>query len=129
MKEKQFNSPQTGLPNVKLCPSCGFPNKDTDTKCCYCETPVNQPASLPPGQWVKWFFSHLKWKWKLKRPSAKGSGTLGAVFTFIAGLALCLAGVAIFTFAIFAKSFSKCILSLVFLLYGFFTLKNLFKRS
>ncbi len=129
MGKRPFNTPQTGLPNIKLCPNCGFPNKNTDTKCCYCETLINHPTSLPPGKWFKWFFAHLKWNWKLKIIRAKKStNALGKVAGALVGLALCIVGSFLFTSSVLTKNFSNGILSLFFLLYGVFTLKNLLKK-
>ncbi len=129
MSEKQFDTSRKDQSNAKLCPSCGFPGKATDSKCLYCQTSMQSPASLPPGEWLKWYFARLQWKWKKKKYLKKAPDTLGKGITTLVGFALCIIGGFLLTLSITTSSFSNCIIALFFLLYGVFTLKSVLPKK
>ena len=128
MSEKQFDVPRMGLPDTKLCPNCGLPNKSTDTKCGYCETLLRRPDALPPGEWLKSYFSRVKWNWKLRKTRKKNSLVLGKGLTVLAGAVLSVIGAILLVSSVFTKNFSNGVLSLFFLLYGISALKGLKKK-
>ena len=128
MSEKQFDVPRMGLPDTKLCPHCGLPNKSVDTKCGYCETPLRRPDGLPPGEWLKLYFSRVKWNWRLRKTGKNNPRVLGKGPMVLVGTVLCVIGGVLLASSVFTKNFSNGVLSLFFLLYGISALKGLKKK-
>jgi hypothetical protein len=111
-----------------LCLSCGFPNHNSVARCMYCNTNLTKSTGL--FSWFRQTFLILKWRWELKKERPKGENTL---LLFLKKLGYLLLGMGFSGFgcyffidSISNNSFSTAIISVLFLLYGFYTLKNLF---
>lgn len=120
--------------DFKVCLNCGFPNRNSDRHCMYCNTSLELDSGL--FSWLRQTYYVLRWRWELKKkgeavPSEKGRGLAFSfkvlAFLFL-GAALSGVGIYLFIYSIEKSSFFNCILSILFLLYGFYTLKTLFAR-
>ena len=113
----------------KLCLNCGFPNRNTDSKCMYCRTSLTEDAGLI--NWLRQTYYVLRWRWQLKqkregieKPISKTPFYRTAGYLFL-GLVLSGAGIFVFTSAVGQNSFTSGLIALLLMGYGVFTLKNL----
>ena len=111
-----------------LCLNCGFPNHNSSLRCTYCNTSLNKPTGLI--SWVRQTYLVLKWRWELRK---KDSNNENSIFVLSKKLGFLLLGMSfsgfgcyLFVDSLSQDSFSTAIISILLLLYGFFTLKNLF---
>lgn len=116
----------------KLCLSCGFPNRNSDAKCMYCNTSVVEDKGVV--SWLAQTYYILQWRWQLKqkrhnlRYRSHISLLKGAGFFFLGAL-LSGVGAYLLTLAVSEGSFTNGLVALLFLFYGFFTIKTLlFKK-
>ena len=119
-------------PDSKLCLSCGFPNRDTDTQCMYCQTSLVEDEGLI--SWIRQTYYILRWRWQLKRKRHKldqvpQRSILTSVGYFSLGALLSGAGVYLFTSAVSENSFTSGMIAILFLFYGFFTIKALLSKK
>jgi hypothetical protein len=111
-----------------LCLNCGFPNHNSVKRCMYCNTNLTKSSGL--FSWFRQTFLILKWRWELKKERSKDENPL-LLFSkklgyLILGMGFSGFGCYLFVDSIANNSFSTAIISMLLLLYGFFTLKNLF---
>jgi hypothetical protein len=113
----------------KLCLNCGFPNRNTDSKCMYCRTSLTEDAGLI--NWLRQTYYVLRWRWQLKqkregieKPIFKTPFYRKAGYLFL-GLVLSGSGIFVFTSAVGQNSFTSGLIALLLMGYGVFTLKNL----
>ncbi len=115
----------------KLCLNCGFPNRNTDTHCMYCQTSLIEDTGLI--SWFRQTYYILRWRWELKqrrdnlKPSS-GKPILKSLGYFALGAGLSGTGLFLFTSAVSQNSFSNGLIATLFIIYGVFTLKNLFDK-
>lgn len=119
--------------DFKICLNCGLPNRNTDPRCMYCQASLKEDTGL--FSWLRQTYYVLRWKWDLKQkqetfPQASkpvyAMHSLKAVGFFVLGAVLSGVGLYLFIYSVANSSFSNCIISLLFLGYGIFTLKTLF---
>jgi hypothetical protein len=127
-KESLFNQDK----DSKLCLNCGFPNRLTDTSCLYCQTSLVEDNGF--FAWIRQTYYVLKWRWQLKQKRDHIKTTnritlLKASAYFLLGGLLSSVGVYLFTQALNTHSFSEGLIAVLFLCYGFFTLKTLFTHK
>lgn len=131
-KPQKEPTPLNQRQDLKVCLSCGYPNRTTDSRCMYCSASLKEGGSLL--SWFRHTYYVLRWRWELKQKRenlAKASRPALSLKTagfFILGALLGFAGMYLFIDAIAEKSFSDGIIALLLLLYGFFTLKTLIVR-
>lgn len=118
--------------NHRLCLNCGFPNRQADTKCMYCQTSLVEDAGLI--SWVRQTYYILRWRWQLKQKRENlnrtpRSSLFKAMGYFSIGLVLSVAGIYFFTSSISENSFSSAIVALLLICYGFFTFRFLFWKK
>lgn len=119
-------------PESKLCLNCGFPNRNTDSHCLYCQTSLLEDSGI--FSWFKQTYYILRWRWQLKQkrdhisPRSRISFFKAAGY-FLLGAVLSGLGFYVFMYAISTHSFSKGLIAILFLVYGVFTLKALFSRK
>lgn len=124
-EQTQLNQSQ----NNKICLNCGFPNRPVDVRCMYCQTSLVDEDGLI--SWLKQTYYILRWRWdlKLKREDNRRHGqtffSLKSLGYFVLGMILSGTGLFMFVEAINRNSFSNAIISILLLIYGFFTLKAL----
>lgn len=118
--------------NYKLCLNCGFPNRNSDANCMYCSTSLLEDKGLIA--WMKKTYYVLRWRQQLKQRqekhgvASKDSFLKGIGFFFLGAL-LSGVGAYLMSMAMAERSFSNAIIALLFLFYGFFTIKTLlFKK-
>lgn len=118
--------------DYKLCLNCGFPNRNSDPKCMYCSTSLVEDKGLV--SWVKKTYYILRWRQQLKQrqdrlhPAPSDSLLKGIGFFFLGAL-LSGVGAYLMSMAMAERSFSNAMIALLFLFYGFFTIKTLlFKK-
>jgi hypothetical protein len=118
--------------DYKLCLNCGFPNRNSDSKCMYCDTSVVEDKGLV--SWLTQSYYVMRWRWQLKQKRNNLSyrshiSLLKGVGFFFFGILLSGAGVYFLSMAVSEGSFSNGLIATLFLLYGFFTIKTLlFKK-
>ncbi len=120
--------------DYRLCLNCGFPNRNSDAHCMYCNAGLVEETGL--FSWVKQTYYILRWRWQLKQHREKrhssGQERLplwkGASF-FLLGAGLSATGVYLFALALAEKSFSNGLMSVLFFFYGFFTIKTLLSKK
>lgn len=118
--------------DYKLCLNCGFPNRNGDSSCMYCDTSLVEDKGIV--SWLKQSYYILRWRWQLKQrrnnlryasqvPLLKGVGFffLGALITGI--------GAYLLSMAVSERSFSNSLIAVLFLFYGFFTIKTILFRK
>ena len=115
----------------KLCLNCGFPNRESDKRCMYCNTSVLEGQGL--FSWVRQTYYILRWRRQLKQRRGKVDVTFGSNLPplnllgyFVVGAILCGAGLYLFASAVAGNSFSSGLIAVLLLFYGIFTLKSLF---
>ncbi len=117
----------------KLCLNCGFPNRTSDAHCMYCHTSLREDDGIL--SWIRQTYYILRWRWELKRKQKEkaakpqGMSVAKSVGYFLVGAALSGVGIFVFTDAVGSHSFTRAIIALLFLFYGFFTLKALFNKK
>lgn len=122
--------------NMLSCPKCNFPVRSDDTKCMYCKT------SLKPTGWRLYYyyfsryFQQMLWRQRLKkRKSGRGKQKIKSAefLKYIAflglGVFLTLVGGYLFIVSMLSNNFSNWIISLLFLVYGIYTLKTIFYKK
>ena len=123
-------------PNMLSCPKCNFPVRYEDTKCMFCKT------SLQPTGWrlyyhyFRRYFQQMLWRQRLKRrKGGRGRQKIQSAkyfkyFAFLClGAFLTLIGGYLFIVSMLSNNFSNWIISLLFLIYGIYTLKTLLYRK
>ena len=118
--------------HYRLCLNCGFPNRQADTHCMYCQTSLVEDTGLLA--WLRQTFYILRWRWQLRRKrehlqGKSGSGLGRHLGYFLVGVLLSVAGLYLFTVSVAESSFSNALIALLFLFYGGFTLRSLFARK
>ena len=116
---------------TKLCLNCGFPSRELDTRCLYCNTSLLEETGLIA--WVRQTFYILRWRWHLKQKRGELGGTfsrhvprLYLLGYFIIGTILCSAGLFLLSSAVTESSFSSGLIAILCLFYGVFTFRSLF---
>ncbi|MFQ5672134.1 MAG: hypothetical protein ACE5G9_03490 [Nitrospinales bacterium] len=120
--------------DFKVCLNCGFPNRHSDSHCMYCNTSLKEDSGL--FSWLRQTYYVLRWRWDLKQkredfPKGDGRATafsLKTLWFFFLGSVLSGVGIYLFAYSIERSSFSSCVIAILFLLYGFYTLRTLFVR-
>ena len=130
--DKPKKEPTLLKPNQdsKLCLNCGFPNRNTDAQCMYCQTSLVEDGGL--FNWLRQTYYVLRWRWQLKqkRDTLESNPPLYRSFGFfVVGVILSGMGIFVFTSAISQNSFSSGLIALVLVGYGFVTLKTLFSNK
>lgn len=118
--------------DTRLCLNCGFPNRNSDARCMFCQAGLAEESGLVP--WMRHNYYVLKWRWQLKQKRAgrKPADRLPffkGVGYFLVGAVLSGAGLYLSSVALDTASFSKALIAILLLLYGGFILKNLFSKS
>jgi hypothetical protein len=120
-------------PDGKLCLNCGFPNRNTDTNCMYCQTSLVEDSGLL--NWFRQTYFILRWRWQLKQKresldSQESKPPIYRSFGFFAlGVVLSAVGIFVFSSAISQSSFSSGLIALLLVGYGVVTLKILFSNK
>ena len=119
-------------PDSKICLNCGFPNRTTDSNCMYCRTSLIADSGLI--SWCRQTYYILRWRWQLKRRRhmldlAPQRSIFKSVGYFSLGALLSGAGVYLFTTAVSENSFTSGMIAILFLFYGFFTIKALLSKK
>ena len=120
-------------PETQLCLNCGFPNRNSDKRCMYCQTSLVEDAGL--FSWLRQTYYILRWRWQLKQrrenlqSSPARMSSLKMLGYFLLGALLSGAGIYLFTSAVSEGSFSSGLIAILFLSYGVFTLKTLFIKK
>lgn len=119
--------------DYRLCLNCGFPNRNSDTHCMYCDAGLVEETGF--FSWLKQSYYILRWRWQLKQRRdnrQRGGGHIsfwkGTGF-FLLGSLLSGVGVYAFTLAVTENSFSNGLIAFLFFFYGFFTIKALFAKK
>lgn len=114
--------------DFNLCLNCGFPNHNSVTRCMYCNTNITKSNGI--FSWFRQIFLILKLRWELKKEGPKDENPLLLFLKklgyLILGMGFSGFGFYLFIDSISSNSFSTALISILLLLYGFFTLKNLF---
>lgn len=118
--------------NHRLCLNCGFPNRQSDTHCLYCQSSLVEETGFIP--WLRQTYYILRWRWQLKQKRENLKNPSGAGFWrhlgfFILGVLLSAVGIYFFTHSITQSSFSNALVAVLFLLYGGYTIKTLFTKK
>ena len=118
--------------DYRLCLNCGFPNRQSDTHCMYCNTSLVEDTGF--FSWLRQSYYILRWRYQIrqKRENLKSGGGMSwmrGLGFFSLGILLSFAGVYVFTLSITEHSFTRSLIALVLLGYGFFTLRSLFSRK
>ncbi len=117
----------------RLCLNCGFPNRQADTTCMYCKSSLVEETGLIP--WIRQTYYILRWRWQLKQKrqnlqTEKAEiGMMRNLGFFVLGVLLSAVGLYFFTHSITQSSFSNALIAILFLFYGFFTIKALFTKK
>ena len=117
----------------KLCFKCGFPNRSNDDRCMYCKTDLRGEDGF--CAWIKQTYYVLLWHRELRQENIgikKGRSdffSLKSLGYFVFGVVLSGAGFFLFIEAVDRSSFPNAIISVLLLLYGFFTVKTLMTRN
>ena len=125
-------TPLNQTQDSKLCLNCGFPNRLNDVRCLYCDTSLIDDGGLI--SWLRQTYYVLRWRWDLKQKRERVkhpksfSPPLKSLGYLVLGAILSGAGLFLFIEAINRSSFSNAIISVLLLLYGFFTLKALINQ-
>ena len=121
-------------PDTKLCLNCGFPNRASDKLCMYCKTSLFEETGLL--SWIRQTYLILRWRWQLKERRDKNNGFFQSYLPilkisgyFVIGLLLFVAGLYFVSTGLTDSSFSSGLIGMLFLFYGFFTLKSVFIRK
>jgi uncharacterized membrane protein YvbJ len=118
---------QTGVDKkILLCWKCGFPNRVGDRHCMFCKAPLNKKLNFISR--IELYLAQRKWR---KALSKRKAGIKGAN-RFIAlaiGIILFLSGCYLFTKAVFTNSFTDWMISLLFLIYGIFSIRFFLSRK
>jgi len=100
----------------------------------YCKTTVFEETGLL--SWIRQTYLILRWRWQLKERRDKANGfsqsylpVLKFFGYFVVGLLLFMAGLYFFSTGLTESSFSNGLIGMLFLFYGFFTLKSVFIRK
>ena len=133
-KPKNEPIPLNQRQDFKVCINCGFPNRNSDSHCMYCNSSLKEDSSFL--SWLRHTYYALKWRWELKRrqevlPAGIGRAkrfSFKRLGFFLLGVILSCIGFYLFIYSIEKSSFSSCIISIIFFLYGFYTLKTLFAQ-
>lgn len=114
--------------DYKICLNCGFPNRKSDVHCMYCNAGLKEEVGF--FSWLRQTYHVLRWRWHVnQRRSALAFFTLRTFGFFILGFTLSAAGLYLFIESISGNSFSNAMISVLFLFYGFYTLKALFSKK
>jgi len=121
--------------DFKVCLNCGFPNRHSDSRCMYCNAGLKADDGL--FAWLQHTYYVLRWRWDLKQKRGdlfkdKGRAvafSLKTLWFFFLGAALSGIGIYLFVYSIEKSSFSNCIIAILFLLYGFYTIRTLFAQK
>ena len=122
----------------KLCLNCGFPNRNTDSQCMYCQTSLIEDNGL--FNWCRQTYYALRWRWQLKqkrdnlenkpRDNLESKPPIYRSFGFfVLGIILSGVGIFVLTSAISQNSFSSGLIALLLVGYGIATLKTLFSNK
>ena len=131
---KNEPTPLNQRQDFKVCLNCGFPNRSSDLHCMYCNISLKEDSSL--FSWLRQAYCILRWRWELKQKREDLSGgkvkeialSFKKPVFFFLGVFLSGIGIYLFIYSIEQSSFSNCVISILFLLYGFYTLRTLFFR-
>ena len=122
--------------NMLSCPKCNFPVRSEDTKCMYCKTPLQPTGWKLYYYYFQRYFQQMLWRQRLKRrKSGRGRQNVKSIqyFKYFAlfslGVLLTLGGGYLFIISMLSNDFSNWIISLLFLIYGIYTLKTLLFRK
>ncbi len=118
-------------PDTRLCLNCGFPNRASDKLCMYCKTSLFEETGLL--SWIRQTYLILRWRWQLKERRDKSNGFSQSYLPilkffgyFVIGLLMFMVGLYFVSTGLAESSFSSGLIGMLFLFYGFFTLKSVF---
>ena len=117
----------------RLCLNCGFPNRQSDTSCMYCQSSLAEETGLIP--WIRQTYYILRWRWQLKQKRENlqvekpEMGWIRHLGFFLLGVILSAVGLYFFSHSLTQSSFSNALIAVLFLLYGVLTIKNLFSKK
>jgi hypothetical protein len=121
-------------PDTRLCLSCGFPNRASDRLCMYCKASLFEETSFL--SWIRQTYLILRWRWQIKERYNKANGFSQSYLPILKILGYFFVGVLLFTLGLYffstgltENSFSSGLIGMLFLFYGFFTLKSVFIRK
>ena len=133
-EQKKEPTPLNQRQDFKVCLNCGFPNRNDDAQCMYCNTNLIEDNGLI--SWLRQTYYILKWRRQLKQKKEKvvrsrptGVSNLKKAGFLVLGLLLTGIGAYFFTVAVSKSSFSKAILAILFLFYGIFTFRSLYTKG
>lgn len=108
--------------SILLCWKCGFPNKIGDIYCMFCHAMLSRKLNFI--SYIERFFNQMKWGIRLAEEKNKyKSQRISRFITLIAGMILFSAGSYLFINAILTGSFYNWMISLLFLIYGTFSIR------
>ncbi|MFQ5443173.1 MAG: hypothetical protein ACE5EK_01025 [Nitrospinales bacterium] len=120
--------------DYKVCLNCGFPNRNDDSQCMYCDTSLIEDNGLV--SWLRQTYYILRWRRQLKQKKEKafrrpstGMSNLKKAGFLVLGLLLTGIGSYFLTVAVSTSSFSKAIIAVLFLFYGIFTFRSLYTKG
>ena len=114
--------------DLRSCHNCGFPLRSDDKVCMFCRTKI-QPTEEGFFRLLIRYFQQFQWGLPLNRKFGLRILPYLKYFAFLTvGILLTLVGGYMFYISTLTKSFSNWIISLLFLLPGIYTLKNLFRK-
>ena len=111
---------------ILLCWKCSFPNKVGDRHCMFCKAPLNKKLNLISR--IELFLAQRRWRKALSKRKARVKGA-NRFIPLTIGIILFLGGCYLFTKAIFTNSFSNWMISLLFLIYGVFSIKFFLSKN
>jgi hypothetical protein len=120
--------------NEKLCLNCGFPNRESDSHCIYCNNAFFREGDFI--SWVKNTYYIFCWRWEVKQQKSLMESSSKSLIPnlkilgyFFIGVMLSMAGLYLFSDALAESSFSSGIIASLFLCYGIITLKSVFMKK
>ena len=106
---------------IILCLECGFPNRIGDTRCMFCRTPLEKKINFISR--LEYFFIRIKLKVHQAKKMFKYRKQKRSKFiTLMVGVLLFLSGSYMFTNALFTNNFTYWMISILFLIYGIFSI-------
>jgi hypothetical protein len=100
----------------------------------YCKTSLLEETGLL--SWIRQTYLILRWRWQLKERRDKNEGFSQSYLPifkisgyFVIGSLLFVAGLYFVSTGLTDSSFSSGLIGMLFLFYGFFTLKSVFIRK
>ncbi len=127
--DEQKKSPHlNNRSDLRSCHNCGFPLRSDDKVCMFCRAQL-QPTEEGYLHLIFRYFQQFQWGLRLNRKTGLRFIPYLKYFAFLGvGILLTLVGGYMFYISTLTKSFSNCMISLLFLLPGIYTLKTLYRK-